>query len=503
MATPAIVRTPPGEDIAGEIRSYLQTCEKPMLAEAGTAPLPLTSETFELIERGAHAFVHAWSEQATLTRRIVGVKTRQRNELVLRTEVFGGRTGTLTLYDAARPTTRNHDRRSNRLDLRERFRRFLRRQFPDARLSDLSTETNLESTLSPNFPRALLRRGTAAWAAIAAPPELPIVDDVLSFGLIWLDYLRRRKPRLSLEGLLLYLPAGLERTTCLRLNFLSGAKWRAWAYAEDGFEAPVDLADYGNLDTSVAPCHGVPPGAIPERLTATLAIPGVETIAAGDGTLRIRVRGLELARVIGDSILKTFRNCRPAPCPESELSALAAEVAGLRSPGAEDRRHPFFMCDPELWLESQVRAHLEELDAQLLPAPVYGQVPGITGTAHGLIDLLACDRTGRLAVIELKASEDLHLPLQALDYWMRVKWHAERGDFCRRGYFPGHEIRAEAPRLLLVAPALQFHPTNEAILRYFPPQIAVERIGVGIEWQRKLKVMLRASNAAQLPSPRP
>jgi len=502
MATPAIVRTPPDENIADEIRSYLRACEKPMLAEAGTPPLALAPESFELIERGAHVFVHAWSAQSTLTRRIVGVKTRRRNQLILRTEVFGGRTGAITLYDAARPTTRDPDRRSNRLELRERFRRFLRRQFPDARLSDLSTEANLESTLSPNFPRALVKRGTAAWAAIAAPPEFSIVDDVLSFGLIWLDYLRRRETRLSVEGLLLYLPAGLERTTCLRLNILTGAKWRAWAYAEDGFEAPVDLADYGNLDTSVAPCHGVPPNAISERLAQTLAIPGVEAVAAADGTLRIRVRGLELARVIGSAILKTFQNCRPVSCSESELSALAAEVAQLRSPAAPDRRHPFYTCNPELWLESQVRAQIEDLDAEILPAPIYGQVPGITGTAHGLIDLLACDRTGRLVVIELKASEDLHLPLQALDYWMRVKWHAQRGDFPRHGYFPGLGVRPAAPRLLLVAPALQFHPTNEVILRCFPPEIPVERIGVGIEWQKKLKVMLRASHAAQLPSPR-
>jgi len=167
-------------------------------------------------------------------------------------------------------------------------------------------------------------------------------------------------------------------------------------------------------------------------------------------------------------------------------------VTRVRSPDAADRQHPLYMRDPELWLESQVRAHLEDLDAQILPAPVYGQVPGVTGTAHGIIDLLACDRGGRLVVIELKAAEDLNLPLQALDYWMRVKWHAERGDFSRNGYFPGVQIRPEAPRLLLVAPALQFHPTNEPLLRYFSPEIAVERVGVGIEWQRKLKVMLRA-----------
>ena len=38
-----------------------------------------------------------------------------------------------------------------------------------------------------------------------------------------------------------------------------------------------------------------------------------------------------------------------------------------------------------------------------------------------MLDLLTLDRNGRLTVIELKADEDLHLPLQALDYWIRVR----------------------------------------------------------------------------------
>jgi hypothetical protein len=50
----------------------------------------------------------------------------------------------------------------------------------------------------------------------------------------------------------------------------------------------------------------------------------------------------------------------------------------------------------------------------------------------------------------------------------------------------------EAPRLLLVSPALDFHPSNERVLRYFSPHIPVERIGVGLEWRKELKVMYRS-----------
>jgi len=37
-----------------------------------------------------------------------------------------------------------------------------------------------------------------------------------------------------------------------------------------------------------------------------------------------------------------------------------------------------------------------------------------------MIDVLTVTREGRLAVLELKAAEDIHLPLQGIDYWARV-----------------------------------------------------------------------------------
>lgn len=52
-------------------------------------------------------------------------------------------------------------------------------------------------------------------------------------------------------------------------------------------------------------------------------------------------------------------------------------------------------------------------------------------------------RDGRLAVIELKASEDIHLALQAVDCWLRVRLHHQQDDFQRFGYLP--EVRL-APR---------------------------------------------------------
>ena len=177
-----------------------------------------------------------------------------------------------------------------------------------------------------------------------------------------------------------------------------------------------------------------------------------------------------------------------------EMENLARGLSALRSFRSRDRGNPLYLRYPEAWFESQARAEIQSIDAGLLRHPVYGQVPQFAGGQRGLIDLLAVDSSGRLAVVELKTAQDIHLPLQALDYWMRVRWHLEQGEFTHAGYFPGLPLRDEPPKLYLVAPALEFHPSNETVLQYLAPEIEVERIGIGLEWRKEFKVMFRRTN---------
>ena len=72
-----------------------------------------------------------------------------------------------------------------------------------------------------------------------------------------------------------------------------------------------------------------------------------------------------------------------------------------------------------------------------------------------MLDVLTTTRDRRLAVVELKADEDIDLPLPGLNYWSRVQCRQRaRGVRGNCGYFPGRELSEEAPLLLLVAPAL-------------------------------------------------
>lgn len=489
------------DEIRDTVLRFVAASRTPALIEPGEEPLPIQSDTFAVETHNGRLILEAWSEQRNLARRIQRIHDEKPGRLELVFERFGRKEGLLALVDLAMPKHAPATRQSVRRAFRDRFRRALSRQFPGWRIAELSTEPDLEHSLSPAFPRAYLRKGGAGWAAIAAPPETADPARALTFGLIWLDYLRRRETRTTVEGLALLLPSGRHAATALRLRYLNpnAARFALFVYCEEGFDDRLDPQDYGNLRTVLAPASRPDPASASEAdlwVDQLLNLPGVEAVARNDGSISLRVRGFEFARRSGTELLWGLETKRPARASNlKEIVQLATELARLRSPEAQDRRNPLFQRYPEAWLESQVRANLPDLDAALCPHPVYGQVPAFAGTDRGVLDLLAAGEDGRLAVLELKASADLHLPLQALDYWMRVRWHAEHGEFGERGYFPGLALSRQTPRLMLVSPALEFHPTTGSILRYFSPEVPVERVGLGVEWQSRIRVMFRVTGA--------
>jgi len=134
------------------------------------------------------------------------------------------------------------------------------------------------------------------------------------------------------------------------------------------------------------------------------------------------------------------------------------------------------------------------------PRHVYAQVPAIAGASgRGLLDLLGVTADGRLAVIELKATEDLHFVLQGLDYWIRVRHHhmqaadavTGRGALQQHGYFTQVELSPLPPRLYLVAPALHIHSATEVVLRYLSPRVEWELLALDERWRSQIRVVWR------------
>ncbi|MES2392399.1 MAG: hypothetical protein V4555_12215 [Acidobacteriota bacterium] len=149
--------------------------------------------------------------------------------------------------------------------------------------------------------------------------------------------------------------------------------------------------------------------------------------------------------------------------------------------------------------------HESRVIPRLDPHHVYAQVPAIAGASdRGLLDLLGVTADHRLAVIELKANEDLHFALQGLDYWIRVRHHhlqapdaaTGMGEFHRHGYFRGIELSPLPPRLYLVAPALHIHPAVETVLRYLSPRVEWNLLALDERWRQQVRVVWRKTGGS-------
>jgi hypothetical protein len=230
-------------------------------------------------------------------------------------------------------------------------------------------------------------------------------------------------------------------------------------------------------------------------------LPEAEISTPSTAEIVFRYRGLEFARsriVLENTFRRTAETVFGLGAEETLLSdetadQFAAMLERVRESrqGEPQPKDPLWRMSPERWLESLVVRDVTALDPRLDSQFVYSQVPAFAASDRAMIDVLTCTRDGRLAVLELKANEDFHLPLQGLDYWARVRWHNERGEFKKFGYFAGREISAELPLLLLVAPALRIHPQTDTLLKYLSPEIDWELIAVDERWREALKVVFR------------
>ena len=497
--------------IQAQIERFLSTCQQPVLLEPGEPAVALRPDGFVFRPRPPGCVLEVWSESGSLIRRIVAAGPAVSGRLPLRARTLGGGEVALEILDKA---AKQH--RVGRLDGIGRFTkslgRLLTREFPQHRVESLTGSPDLQRSLSSSYVRGALMRGNDSWAVLAAPPETSAetCDQILTFGLLWLAELRRRRRARTLAGLRLLLPEGRAGVTLQRLPWLDPAMVRCdvWEYGRTGDARRREAVDAPPLDLDLTPCR-TPLKAVGwvRRLSDALASRrGVRWRARPDGLISFEVGGLSFARLGGHTATYGLENDLPvAEATAGRVEALAEHLLRFRVAGAAEITHPLYISRPEDWLAEMVRRDPSALDPTLLPDPLYSGVPAVLGRDRGILDLLGVDASGRLVVVELKASEDIHLPLQALDYWVRVRRLAEEGAFEGQGYFPGRTIAREAPpRLILAAPALQFHPQTDTLVRFLSKEISVDRAGLGSDWRRRLRVEFRfREGAPQAAAPAP
>jgi hypothetical protein len=468
--------------------------------ENGGRVASFSGMSWEVRGNGEKPLLHLWSEEFNLTRRVLAITDHSEERLTLAVERFG-RTKPDRL-EFVRKEFEREARDLSREEFRDRLRHLLAEQFPDEAVESLTVRPDLEHSLSGNYARGILRRGSAHFAVLAVPDgeSSDTVDNSVTFALLWLERVRHASHRRAIAGLRVILPKNTGGVVAHRLRALD-LRLAVELFEHDSILnvlEKVDARRAGNLDTWL----------VAHRESESLlqrARPALESIialapnaislhpTAQGREVWLRFRGLPFACWEDGRIFFGNGDCREELSAASRpaMRQLVRDFERSRHPLAEDTRHALYRAQPERWLESLVREDVTRVDAVLDGRFVYAQVFANTGGEHGILDLLTVTRSGRLAIIELKASEHIHLPLQAADYWLRVRKHLENGDIARYGYFSGVELQQVPPLVYLVAPALRFHPSTDDLLKYLSPELEVVRVGLAESWRRGLQVVMR------------
>jgi hypothetical protein len=525
---------PPGADapspgnLAQSIEEYLADHPAAAVLEDGRVLFDMRSARYAVTEQHGRCLLQLWSEERNLIRTVVEFEQRAQCLRLMTRRMGAPKPLSLELVptsDRRTPTAREAARRN----YQRLLERALTRRFLGLKVDGLRSAMDLEHSFGPAYVRGRLLKGTSAEAVIGVSETESgaMVDGILTLGILWLDHCRKKgDARRHFGGLKVVVPAGAWRTTAERMAWLNhgAADFQLFTLDERSEELePVDFRDTGNLDARLI--HAFSPAAAIERCNAGIArlmalVPPaardrVEVRATSASEVGLHLHGLEFARVRQGFAANTFTRedeltfgagANETPLTDENEAMCRELLARLFRSRYPDGAHtdPLFRLQPERWLEARLRAEIAELMPGLRGDLLYTQVPALSTGDRGMLDMLTLDRKGRLVVIELKADEDLHLPLQALDYWIRVRaLNADRqppasngggrplSAFERQGYFAGAEVSELAPRLLLAGPALRIHPANEPVLRYFSPQVEWELAALTEHWRQELKVVFR------------
>jgi hypothetical protein len=510
-------------ELARALEKFLVDHPHAVLLDDGRALFDLSRASYSLATEHGRCVLHLWSEERNLVRTIVGLEERKQ-KLRLRVRRLGaGKPQSLDLVpDGERrtPATRTLAR-TGYLRLLERV---LTREFNGFKIHNLRSAMDLEHSFGPAYARGMIMRGQHCWAVIGvgAGETKTSIDGVLTLGILWLAYCREHGAGKTVcQGLKVFVPKGEASTTRARMAWLNphlGA-WELYELCESSEElTPVDASDQGNLEMRLV--HSFDPRAAVERAKSGLdrvmrLLPEtmrdrVAIRAKGPGEVSLSLHGLEFARVrhvfLPNSFIRedsvTF-GVGPNETPlraenEAWFLDLLERLFTYRSPTAS-AGNPLFRLQPEAWLEATLREDVSRIEPILRSSILYSQVPAFAGRDRGMLDLLTITQGARLAVLELKADEDLQLPLQGLDYWIRVRWLNQQregqdgtgGELERSGYFPGIALLPQAPLLYYVVPALRVHPSMETVLRHFAPSIDWRLIAINEAWRTEPKVIFR------------
>ncbi len=497
------------ETLARTLESFLLEAPHAVLIENGDVLFDFSSARYSVSGEGK-CVLHVWSEERNIVRRVLDFEARLRT-LRLAALRFGQSKPEVLEICADAGHRSATAQRAARAEYQRLLVRLLEREYPGARIESISSKPDLEHSLSPVYTRALLRTGQSAMAVLGVNGEesQASIDAALTFGILWMDCQREQLAgRCHIEGLKLFVPHGRGEIVSQRMAHLdqSAAKWQIFQVGERAESCEeLDVRDHGNLATRLV--RAVDPQLARERFAASIGrihaqVPSADVAIDSATEIVFRLYGLEFARARLAPVAGSFRNTEtivfgmgPAEyildeSTEDLFTNFIERVTASRHP-AGSRADLLYRACPERWLESLITRNVRSLDERLDGRYVYSQVPAFTASDRAMLDVLTSTIDGRLAILELKADDDIHLALQGLDYWARVRWHQQNSGFARNGYFPGRELSPVPPLLYLVTPVLRTHPATSVLLKYLSPQIEWQLVQLDEHWRAGVRVVNR------------
>jgi hypothetical protein len=384
----------------------------------------------------------------------------------------------------------------------------LRRNFPRFQWISSSHHPNLEHSLSGKFHRIQFFSGRKKCGALFPRDDSPLsCEGILSQTIIWCDYLQKLKSSPP-EILYLLLPDGKEIVTQSRFHWIRGAGNRiqmARVNLRKNRLELLDPADSGNLDTHLTQIHR---HLQPKDFKQDALLKEASGIAPqkidlrrmdSSGRISLQVHGLEFAQWSPGPppCLKYGVPCDRIVSSREEwlrMTQLVEVILREREAPSPSRQGSFFRLQGERWLESLVLRDIRQIDPLLNPDFVYPQVPMFLGRDRGIIDILSVTQKRQLAVLELKIHEEIELPYQGLDYWLRVRWHQARDEFQKNGYFSGLPLAPLPPLLYFVCPQFDYHSTFPLLLRQISASVPWVQIGLNEDWRSGLQVVFRRTS---------
>jgi len=498
------------EALSRTLETYLAGSRNAIVLEDGAELFDLSRAKYSLSGDYGKCLLHLWSDERNAVRRVLEAEEKKGTLQPTVQRMGQPRPSKLEICRSLDLRTTN-SRKAARAAYQHQLQRRLERLFPEFRMVHMTTGANLEQSFGPVYARGLLRRGQSGFAVfgVNAQETQASIDASLTFAILWFDLCRKTHVnKLHVEGLRLFVPAGTADLVRARMAHLnqSAAKWQLYSVDErEDSVTELDCRDRGNIDTRLVRLPDE--SAAHERFRAAIEevqaiLPEAEIAILSPGEIAFRHQGLEFARSrwvleagsFGSRTETVFgvgaEETALTESTRARFTRRVHEIAEVRH-AEGPRDHPLFRLHPERCLERLALANVSALDKRLDPMCRYSQMPVFSAADRAMIDVLGMTREGRLAVLELKAEEDIHLPLQGLDYWSRVTWHHARGEFPRFGYFPGRELAPAMPLLLLVAPALHVHPATDTLPRYLSPEIDWMLLGIDEHWRQGLRVIFR------------